>query len=227
MGTRVSEEDLASMDDRNHKERILECAKELFHKYGIRSISMDDIAHHLGISKKTIYQHFSDKDDIITLAMHQATSEKKNILLGLRKQAADSVDMMIKIHQYIHTNFDTATASLVFELQKYHADAWKIIQEFKYGFLAEFIKEDLQLGIDQGYFREDINADIIAKIRMEEVTMASNDQIFPKHRFNHHEVSNSILEHFIQGIVTERGKKLYEKYRNVLEQNVVNKTNEA
>ena len=106
------------MSSRNNKERILECAKELFHKYGIRSISMDDIAHHLGISKKTIYQHFSDKDDIITLAMHQATSEKKDMLLGLRKQAADSVEMMIKIHQYIHTNFDDATASLVFELQK-------------------------------------------------------------------------------------------------------------
>jgi TetR/AcrR family transcriptional regulator, cholesterol catabolism regulator len=214
------------MDDKNHKERILECAKGLFHKYGIRSISMDDIAHHLGISKKTIYQHFSDKDDIITLAMHQATAEKKDMLLGLRKQATDAIDMMIKIHQYILRNFDDTTASLVFELQKYHGDAWKIIQDFKYGFLAEFIKEDLQLGIDQGFFRNDINAEIVAKIRLEEVTMASNDRIFPKERFNHHEVSDSILEHFIQGIATERGKKLYKKHKAVLVHNEVNKINE-
>jgi TetR/AcrR family transcriptional regulator, cholesterol catabolism regulator len=204
------------MDDKNNKDRILECAKELFQKYGIRSISMDDIAHHLGISKKTIYQHFSDKDDIITLAMRQATCEKKDMLLSLRKQATDAIDMMIKIHQYIQKNFNDTTASLVFELQKYHEESWKIIQEFKYGFLADFIKEDLQLGIAEGYFREDINADIIAKIRLEEVTMASNDQIFPKHSFNHREVSNSILEHFIQGIATDRGRQLYKKYKNVL-----------
>jgi len=215
------------MDDKNHKDKILECAKELFQKYGIRSVSMDDIAHHVGISKKTIYQHFSDKDDIITLAMRQATCEKKATLLGLRKQATDAVDMMIKIHQYIQKNFNNATASLVFELQKYHEESWKIIQEFKYGFLADFIKEDLKVGIAQGYFREDINADIIAKIRLEEVTMASNDEIFPKNSFNHDEVSNNILEHFIQGIATDRGRQLYKKYKKKLEQHGVDKTYEA
>jgi AcrR family transcriptional regulator len=215
------------MEDRNQKERILECAKELFHKFGIRSISMDDIAHHLGISKKTIYQHFSDKDDIINLAMHQAISEKKEMLLKVRKHAIDAVDMLIKTQQYLRQNLDDTTASLMFELQKYHAAAWKIIQEFQYGFLTEFIKQDLQRGIDQGYFRNDINTDIVAKIRLEEVTMANNDQIFPRHTFNHHEVSNNILEHFIQGIATDRGKKLYKNYRNVLDQNEVSKTNEA
>jgi TetR/AcrR family transcriptional regulator, cholesterol catabolism regulator len=215
------------MEEKNQKDKILECAKELFQKYGIRSVSMDDIARHLGISKKTIYQHFSDKDDIITLAMRQATCEKKATLLGLRKQATDAVDMMIKIHQYIQKNFNNATASLVFELQKYHEESWKIIQEFKYGFLADFIKEDLKVGIAQGYFREDINADIIAKIRLEEVTMASNDQIFPKHSFNHHEVSNNILEHFIQGIATDRGRQLYKKYKKKLDQHEVDKTYEA
>ncbi|HEX6223673.1 MAG TPA: TetR/AcrR family transcriptional regulator [Chryseolinea sp.] len=207
------------MEEKNQKERILECAKELFHKYGIRSISMDDIAHHLGISKKTIYQHFSDKDDIITQAMQQATHERKNLLLHLRDQSADVIDTMIKLHQYLYRNFDDTTATLVFELQKYHGEAWKITQEFKYGFLADFIKEDLQLGIEQGYFRDDINADIISKIRLEEVTMAANDRIFPKQSFNHEEVSKSMLEHFIQGIATDRGKKLYRKYRNNIEQN--------
>ena len=54
--------------------------------------------------------------------------------------------MMIKIHQYIQKNFNETTASLVFELQKYHAEAWKIIQELKYGFIAEFVKEDFKIG---------------------------------------------------------------------------------
>src|SRR5688572_17265720 len=113
------------MEDNNLKNRILECAKELFLKYGIRSISMDDIAHHLAISKKTIYQHFSDKDDIITSAMRESTNEKKDILLSLRKDAADAIDMMIKIHQYIQKNFNETTAALLYDLQKYHDGAWR------------------------------------------------------------------------------------------------------
>lgn len=205
------------MEEKNHKERILQCAKDLFRRFGVRSVSMDDIAHHLGISKKTIYQYFSDKDDIIRQAMQKATGEEKEMLLKIREESVNAIEVMIRVHEHVRTIFSEAAAAQVYELQKYHATAWEIVNDFKHGFLSDFIKQDLQAGIADGCFRADINVDIIARIRLEEVTMAASDQIFPRNKFNHREVSDTVLEHFILGIATEKGRELYKSYKEALE----------
>lgn len=215
------------MEDKNSKERILSSARDLFQRYGIRSITMDDIAHHLGISKKTIYQHFSDKDDIVTLSMKHHIGTERDAILQLKQQAKDALDLLIRIHHYLQKNLTHSTSALLFDLQKYHAKAWAMMNEFKYGFVADFVKSNLEAGIEQGLFRDDINVEIVTKIRLEEIMLAHNDSVFPRDKFSSVEVSGSILEHFIFAITTDRGRKLYKKYREVNNKNGIYKTHEV
>jgi AcrR family transcriptional regulator len=215
------------MDDKNSKERILSSARDLFQRYGIRSITMDDIAHHLGISKKTIYQHFSDKDDIVTLSMKHHIGAERNALLELKKQAKDPLDLLIRIHHYLQKNLTHSTSALLFDLQKYHSKAWNLMVEFKSGFIGDFIRTNLKTGIEMGFFREDINVEIVTKIRLEEIMLAHNDMVFPRDKYSAGEVSNSILEHFVFAITTDRGKKLYRKHQEVINKNGLFKTHEA
>ena len=215
------------MEDKNSKERILSSARDLFQRYGIRSITMDDIAHHLGISKKTIYQHFSDKDDIVTLSMRHYISVERDAILDLKRQSKDALELLIRIHHYLQKNLTHTTSALLFDLQKYHSKAWEMLNEFKYGFVADFVKSNLEKGIEEGYFRDDINVEIVTKIRLEEIMLAHNDSVFPRDQFSAGEVSSSILEHFIFAITNDRGKKLYKKYREVINKNGLYKTHEV
>jgi TetR/AcrR family transcriptional regulator, cholesterol catabolism regulator len=215
------------MEDKSSRERILTSARELFQRYGIRSITMDDIAHHLGISKKTIYQHFSDKDDIVTLSMRHHIGAERTALLELKKQSKDALDLLIRIHHYLQKNLTHSTSALLFDLQKYHSKAWDLLNEFRYDFVGDFVRTNLETGIEQGFFRDDMNIEIVTKIRLEEIMLAHNDSVFPRDQFNAAEVSSSILEHFIFAITTDRGKKLYKKYREATNKNGLFKTHEA
>lgn len=204
------------MEDNTARQKILNAARDLFLKYGIRSISMDDIAHHLGISKKTIYQHFADKDDIVTTSMANFIGMRKERFKTIRGEAKDAVEILLRLHYDIRSMIGQTTPSLLFELRKYHGRAAALMQEFKYTYLGAFIRENLKAGIEQGLFREDIDVDITTAIRLEELSMPHNEQIFPPEQYNLADVSAAILEHFILAIATPRGRTLFKKYQNAL-----------
>ncbi len=203
------------MEDSNTRKRILNSSKDLFQKFGIRSITMDDIAHNLGISKKTIYQHFSDKDDIVTLSIRNYAAKEKSELLEIKDNARDAVELLVAVSRYVQKDLSHNTSALLFDLQKYHPKAWSIITDFKHGFLTDFVMEILRAGIEQGLFRNDMDVEVIARIRLEEVTLAHSESVFPAGRFGHVNVSKALLEHFIHAICTEKGKKRYKKLKDV------------
>ncbi len=201
------------MEDGNTRKRILNSSKDLFQKFGIRSITMDDIAHHLGISKKTIYQHFSDKDDIVTLAIRHYAVSQKNELLQLKEISKDAVELLIAVSRYVQKDISHNTSALLFDVQKYHPKAWNIITEFKQGFLADFVQDVLREGIEQGLFRDDIDVYVIARIRLEEITLAHSESVFPSARFGHINVPGALLDHFVHAVCTEKGRKKYKKLK--------------
>jgi TetR/AcrR family transcriptional regulator, cholesterol catabolism regulator len=202
------------MEEKNSiKDRILTTASELFIRFGFRSISMDDIAHHLGISKKTIYQFFADKDEIVTLAIHAYLQLQREELNNLKQTAKDAVDFLIRMNQSILRNIKDTNGALVFELRKYHSRAWALAEEFRNEFLYSMILEDLRAGIDEGVFRSDVNPEVIAKIRLQEAALVLDDTVFPRERYNFRDVSVTILDHFLYGIATDKGRRLYERYK--------------
>ena len=113
-------------------------------------------------------------------------------------------------------NLRDINPSLVFDLQKYHKKAWNLWTTFKNEFIKNNIVRNLEKGIRDGFFREDINVEIIAIFRVEQVQMTFDDNIYPKNKFELSELQVQLFDHFVYGLLTEKGRRLYEDHHDRL-----------
>ena len=194
------------------KDRIIAKAREQFFRYGVKSVTMDDIANELGISKKTIYQHFEDKDDIVYQLMLSEMNQDKCDWEELEKNSKDVIERTVKSMDLIKQAFTEINPATFFDIKKYHPKSWQIFQDHKQNFILVSIIKDLKDGIEQGYFRPEIKVDILAKMRLEQIELGFDPQVFPPHKFNIVEVELTMLDNFFRGILTEKGLKVYQEY---------------
>ena len=204
------------MEESEIRKKILKGAESLFMKYGVRSISMDDIARHLSVSKKTLYQHFADKEDIVTMTCTAHIVEMAREVEEIQKTAKNAIDELAKLSVCLRESSEEMNPSLLFDLQKYHPKAWSVWLDHKNKFIRESVIRNLNQGIEEGYFRPEIDKEVIAIIRLEMVQLPFDDRIFPPSQFKLTEVQMQIFDHFVYGITTEKGRKLYQKYKETL-----------
>jgi TetR/AcrR family transcriptional regulator, cholesterol catabolism regulator len=201
------------MEDSDIKDKILKGAMELFMKYGVRSVSMDDIARHLSISKKTIYQYFTDKEDVVTLVSQDHMEKSKREFDGIREGAKNAIEELANISGCLKKEMQELNPSLLFDLQKYHPRAWNVWLDHKNKYIRDSVIRNLIQGIEEGHFRPEIEPNIIATLRLEQVQIAFDDRVFPHSQVNLAQVQGQIFEHFVYGLLTEKGRKLFEKYK--------------
>ncbi len=199
------------------KERILKGAEELFFKYGIKSVTMDDIAKHLAISKKTIYQFYSDKNEIVETLMKETLKQDECEFNQIHNDAANMIEEVMHMMQHITQMFAKTNPNIFYDLQKYHPKAWNIFKEFKQECMAAMIEKSIERGKKEGLVREDINSKIISRMRIEQVEMGLNPEAFPPTEFKLVDIQLSMLDHFLHGICTLKGHKLINKYKQVTE----------
>lgn len=197
----------------NMKEKIIEGAGNLFVRYGIRSVSMDDIANNLAISKKTLYQYFKDKDDVVSQATMAIIEKDRGVFLEMKESSANAIEELSKVSGCLRRMFDEMNPSLLFDLNKYHPDAWEYYLKYKNEFIFQMITDNLTRGVKEGNFRDDININILARLRVEQVQICFDQKVFPKDQFDFKEVQMQVFDLFLFGIVTSEGKTLYEKYQ--------------
>ncbi len=201
------------MEESEQKEKLLKGADDLFMKYGLRSVSMDDIARHLGVSKKTIYQHFADKDEVVASVAKAHMRRQRQQFEHIADKSKNAVEEMVKISFCLKENMKNINPSVLFDMQKYHQSAWVEWLEFKQEFIRENIIRSLKQGIEEGYFRDDVNLEIMATMRLEQVQMAFDNNLFPRERFSFTDVQAQLFDHYIHGLFTDKGRKLYQKYK--------------
>jgi TetR/AcrR family transcriptional regulator, cholesterol catabolism regulator len=200
------------MEELDNREKLLRGAEDLFKRYGLRSVSMDDIARNLGISKKTIYQHFADKDDVVASVSH-ATLERHRLQFDkIAAEAKNAVEEMVKISLCLKEVIQNVNPSWLFDMQKYHQRAWNDWLLYKHKFMRQNIVRSLKQGMEEGYFRSELKTEIIATMRLEQIQMVFDQAVFPRDQYDVADVQTEIFDHFVHGILTEKGKKLYQKY---------------
>jgi AcrR family transcriptional regulator len=199
------------------KDRILIGAEELFFKYGIKSITMDDIAKHLGISKKTIYQSYSDKNEIVETLMVQRMQTNECEFKQIAKESANVIEEVFAMMKHMGVMFSQMNPNLFYDMQKYHPGSWKLFKQFKENCIERMVEDSVKRGIEQGFVREDINTKIVARLRMAEVEMGFNPEAFPPDKFKIVDVQLALLDHFLHGICTIKGHKLINKHKEVTE----------
>ena len=194
------------------KDKIVEGASFLFHKYGVRSVSMDDIARHLSMSKKTLYQYFKDKDELVTIGIQLHMENEKSEYQQIEDNAKDAIHEMTGLIFLILKNLRVLNPGVLFDLQKYHPNAWNVWLDFKHNYIKDSIVATLRRGVEQGLFRKEIDPEVMAIFRVEQVQIAFDDRIFPTDKFDFKEVQIKFLDHFVHGIVNDKGRKLLSQY---------------
>jgi AcrR family transcriptional regulator len=198
----------------NTKERILQAAEELFFRYGIRSITMDDIARHLSVSKKTLYRYFEDKDQIVATLTKFDIAESERCSAEIAKQSRDPVDEILQSMEYLTRKISGWHPSMIYDLQKYHPKSWGEVRKFSQEYMLNAVVRNLRRGIRQGIYRSNLNILILARLRIEQVSLAMNPEIYPPSQFDLKKVEWELLNHFLHGILTDKGRKLLEMYES-------------
>ena len=200
------------------QERIELAAHELFYRFGIKSVTMDDIAKHLSMSKKTIYTFFEDKDQIVTQLCNKDLHNRQCRFEQIAQASKNAIDEILMMMKYMGEMFSGMNPNLFYDMQKYHPNAYKNFRAFKEEKILKMVVENLQKGIEQELYRKDMDIRIIAKLRVEQVEMAFNPSIFPPDKFKPVQVQMQLLDHFMHGISTLKGHKLINKYKHLIEE---------
>jgi AcrR family transcriptional regulator len=195
------------------KERILAGAAELFVRYGCKSVTMDDIARHLAVSKKTLYQFYKDKDEIITTFARNEFECEKSCIEGIAGEAEDAIDEVMRISRHIRDMFSKMNPALLYEMQKYHAEAWQVYADFRQSTVADHIRRNLERGIREGLYRKAIDVEMLTRLRLELIQLAFDARVFPPAQFSIGDIQLQTTDLFIRGVATAEGLAVLDRYK--------------
>jgi TetR/AcrR family transcriptional regulator, cholesterol catabolism regulator len=196
------------------KERILVKSHELFNRYGIRSVSMDDIAAQLGMSKKTLYQYYTDKDDLVNAVFDTVLITNKSQCSDCIRKGENAIHEVFLSFDMVEEMLKNMNPSVMFDMQKYHPSAFKKFDDFRNGFLYKVIKANLERGIREELYRQDIDTEVLSRYRLHSVLLSFSQEVFPSNKTNLAYIEQQLLESFLYGLATPKGQKLIQKYKN-------------
>jgi AcrR family transcriptional regulator len=193
--------------------KILGSAIELFRQYGFKAITMDDIARRAGISKKTLYQHFANKDEVVNESVvwyKEHMTQNCSAILG---ETENAIEAMVKLVAYMDEMNKQINPMALFEMQRFYPDAYNTFRRLLETKDVGMIRDNIKQGIEEGLYRPEINADLLARYRLETSLMILQPNLLVNQRQELMSVTLEIGEHFLYGIMTPKGEKLYHKYK--------------
>ena len=187
------------------KQKIIQKATTLFLKLGFKSVTMDDIADEMGISKKTIYIHFKNKASLVK----QCTfAVKDNIINGIDaicSQGQNPIDELFEIKKFVMQQLEDEQSSPQYQLEKYYPEISKALHQDQFNKMMECTKRNIVSGISQGLYRKNLNPDFIARLYFVGITGTRDQKLFPINKFSSKYITDEYLEYHLRGIVTPEG----------------------
>ncbi len=195
------------------KERILGKAQELFNRFGFRRVTMDEIALKSGMSKKTIYQSFANKDELVDAAVEEHINKSVATCEQNCAKAKNAVHEIFLNIDMIEDLMSEMNPIILEEMEKFFPAAFSKFYHHKNNYIFQKVQKNLKKGIEEGFFRQELNIDVITKFRIETMFTPFNQDIFPYGKYNLAEVEIETLELYLYGISTIEGRKLIKKYK--------------
>ncbi len=198
---------------------------KLFMRYGIKNLSMEDIARELGISKKTLYQYFSDKNDLVSVIVQKSLEETDCEMNIDGSKGETAIDVLIYVSRYLISRFSQINPMLNFELRKYYPEAAEKLKQHRYIHVLSRIEQNLNRGIEEGWYREELNVKIIAFYYlkwMESFFEYNPDEQYLK-GIKQEDMIKELFTYHLHGVLNEKG--LNEFYKRIKEQENENSKN--
>jgi TetR/AcrR family transcriptional regulator, cholesterol catabolism regulator len=191
---------------------IIQKTADIYFRYGIKSVTMDDLSRELGISKKTLYLHFNDKKNVVRKVIHHLIETQKcGISDALNKPGANAIDKLMMMTHFFAEHLKNSNASLTYDLQKYYPDIWDEVIEFKREEVYRHIIDNIETGIREGLYNDDMNYQIIARAYVSRMEMYQTDLWQPLDKYPLTEVFQTLFIYHIRGIASKKGINYLEK----------------
>jgi AcrR family transcriptional regulator len=181
---------------------------------GFKSVTMDDIANEMGISKKTIYQHFANKHDLVEAVTMQMFDTISCGIDEICLEDKNPITEIFEIKNFVMQNLKDEKASPIYQLQKYFPKTFKCLRNKQFEKMEDCVIRNLRKGIELGLYRNDLNLDFVSRIYYSGIHSTKDKEIFPDTMFNAVQLEEMYLEYHLRGIITEKGLKILEKITN-------------
>ncbi len=190
----------------NTKEKdIIRKVAQLYKKYGVKSITMDDVAHELGISKKTLYEYFSDKLHLVNAVVEQEVIFNDLRLQEHKNNSENALQEMFKIFRFHLQMLKEYNPSLEFDLKKYYSEIYSKLKRIKRAKIRETTLDNLIKGKQEGFYRKELNEEIITKLTVLRIESLSETDLFSQEEVYSHEFSKEMFLYHLYGILTPKG----------------------
>lgn len=187
------------------REKILTKATDLFLNLGFKSVTMDDIANAMGISKKTIYAHFKNKTELVkasTFHLFDVVCDGIDIICSEEK---NPIEELYQIKAFAMKHLKDEKSSPQYQLQKYYPKIYETLKFKQFEIMKDCVSTNLERGIALGLYRDNLNVDFITRIYFNGMIGIKNKELFPQEKFTMKALMEDYLEYHLRGITTSEG----------------------
>jgi AcrR family transcriptional regulator len=193
------------MEDLIHKIR------DIYLRYGIKSVTMDDLAHELGVSKKTLYEHYKDKEEVVRKVVAFMIQDQQSCINTIiENPEINAIDELLQMSHFIADHLKTVNPSFTYDLKKYYSRVWDELVEFKSKTVFEHIMANINKGVSEGFYRKDLNYEIIAYVYVARMELYSPGGLPELQKFTYQEVFRTLFQYHVRGIANENGREYLE-----------------
>ncbi len=192
--------------------KILSASIELFRQYGFKTITMDDIARRAGISKKTLYQQFANKQEVVSEAVTWYKTKICDSCDAVMNESENAIEGMVRVMGVFDQINRQMNPMVMLELERFYPEGYKRFKDSLLDHDVVSIQTNILRGIEEGFYRPEINPEFMARFRMEMSLLMFHPNLLSD-RYDLQLVAHEISEHFLYGIMTPKGEKLYQKYK--------------
>jgi TetR/AcrR family transcriptional regulator, cholesterol catabolism regulator len=192
---------------------ILERVRELFFKYGVRSVSIDDICRDIGISKKKLYQLVHSKNELVEKLLELERENFEIIFETNNFDGINAIDILLTVSREVGDRFWDVSPSMTFDLKKYYPDIYLKHIEERIEFIYGKIQVNIQKGINQGIYRDDLSIELVARLYIRRLIDLHNPEFFPADKFSFQTLFDVMFDNFIRGIANDKGTAYYERQK--------------
>lgn len=189
------------------EKELFEKVTHLFMQYGIKSMTMDEVARQLGISKKTLYQFVDNKKDLVKRMMELHIECEQCSMKTNFEDCNNAIDEMMMMSKQVSSQMKEMHPSILFDMKKYHPEAFQILLNHKDKFIRQCIQKNLENGINEGLYRSNFNPEIITSFYLFLVGSIMSSDLNSKQEFNFYETHTEMMRYHIRGIASPKGRE--------------------
>lgn len=192
-------------------QHIIEKTSELYNQYGIKSVTMDDVARELGISKKTLYKYVANKDELVDHFVDYLTEKRKCNVDNIKNKNFNAIEELVEVNEHVIEMLKNYNPSTDYDLKKYYPDQYRKLRERRRNNMYQAVKDNIMKGKQEGFYRQELDEDIIAKVHVSRIENSFANEMFTIRELTSWRFIREMMIYHIHGIANAEGIKFFNK----------------